>query len=284
MLSERAILVCLSLGLPPMAKIDKRITRKNEQDHGTAAGRLKTTKRLLPDQALKPVQELDREIEEYHRKNTCAWGEGERILNSAIYLEFSDRLRQFRMRRETLVEEFVRNYLLYVDEARRQLNGAFDPRDYLPQERIASRFTLKVEYKPVPDAGDFRVTIVREAMDELRESVNRRVEEAERGIRRDIASRIAKPLAHMVNRLNDPDADFRDSLVGNLREICDLIPKLNMLGDPQVEATRQQIYADLYRADTGLLKENRIVRGDTARKAQDILDKMQDYFGAEDAA
>jgi hypothetical protein len=198
-------------------------------------------------------------------------------------MEFADRMRAFRSHRDQLAAEFVRGYPLFVEEARTQLNGAFNSEDYLSQERIGDRFKFNVEYKPVPDAGDFRVSIVREAMDELRASVSQRVAEAEKAIRRDLASRIAKPLVHMVNRLSDPDADFRDSLVGNLREICDLIPKLNILGDPEIEAVRERIYTELYRADTDLLKENQVVRASTARKAQNILDKMSDYFG-EDAA
>lgn len=277
MLSDRALLVTLSLGLPPLSKLDKRITRDIRHTHGTE--KLRASKSLLPDTAIEPVRKIQREAYEWHRKNTVAWGENsERLLASAHFMEYSDKMGDFVMKHDAAADEFTRNYPLYVDEARRQLNGAFNAQDYPSQSVIRNKFKLSTEFLPVPDAGDFRISIQREEMEELRASVNRRVQEAENHARMDLAGRIAAPLAAMAERLRDKDAVFRDSLVGNLREICGLIPALNITDDPKLEAARKAILADLCGADPELLRENATVRSVAARKAQSILDTMNSYF------
>ena len=41
----------------------------------------------------------------------------------------------------------------------------------------------------------------------------------------------------------DPKKVFRDSLVENARELCELLPKLNMTDDPNLEAIRKELTA-----------------------------------------
>jgi hypothetical protein len=60
----------------------------------------------------------------------------------------------------------------------------------------------------------------------LQAAIESRVEKAEANAKADVARRLAEPLAAIVNRLSDKDAIFRDSNIGNLREICDLMPAL----------------------------------------------------------
>lgn len=290
MLSEKALLVTLSLSKFEPKKTDKRITKQVTQETGAAAGMLRVGKTLLPDQAIEPIRKLHGEIRDFHYQHTLPWGENnERLLSSAFFIEYQDQMAKFRMEDTTLVADFERDYPANVEAARAQLNGAFNANDYPSPSAIRGKFAFRLEFKPVPDAGDFRISIVREAMDELRRSVNDRVVEAEQQARRDLATRLATPLAKMVQRLNEPDAEFRDTLVTNLREICHLVPVLNITGDPVIDAVRQDIQAGLYHADPDLLRSNPTIRASTARTAQNILDKMSEYFGegiepAEEAA
>ncbi len=134
------------------------------------------------------------------------------------------------------------------------------------------------EFAPVPDGGDLRIELQKEGMAALQAAIESRVEKAEANAKADVARRLSEPLAAIVNRLSEPDAVFRDSLLGNLREICDLLPALNITGDPTLEAARKRIRAELYHTDADLCRENAAVRGATARKAQEILDTMTGYF------
>ena len=241
------------------------------------------SKTLLPDEAIEPIRKLDGEIRAYHDKHTVPWGRNnEDLLASTFFLEYKDAMRGFRLRREPLVDTFVQNYPGSIQTARVLLGAAFDPADYPDSHRIRSKFSMSVDFKPVPNAGDFRISILREEMDELRKSVNARAEEAERDATSNVVRRLMSPLAEMVNRHNDPTADLGlkscKSFVANVQEICDLIPAINITGDAKIEAARQTIMAGICTTDPEMLRDNESVRGDTARKAQEVLDTISEFF------
>ena len=277
MLKDKALLVTLRLGLPPISKTDKRITAEIRQKHGT--DKLRASKKLLPDTALEPIRAVQTEAYKWHRAHTVAWGDdSSRLLASAHFIEYSDTMRRFRQTADALADDFTANYPDYVDQARTQLNGAFNPTDYPRQHCIRAEFKFASEFAPVPDGGDFRIALQKEEMEALRAETDNRVEKAAAIAQADVARRLSEPLAAIVNRLSEPDAIFRDSLLGNLREICDLLPALNITGDPTLETARKHIRAELYHTDADLCRENPSIRNATARKAQEILDTLTHYF------
>ncbi len=279
MLHQRALLVTLSLSIFSPKKTDKRITKKVSDDHHTAAGMLRVSKTILPEEAVEPIRKIHGEIRDFNYAHTLPWGEdGDRLLNSEFLLEYTDRLRTLRREADRAADDFVLDYPTYIENARYQLNGAFNENDYPSVGSIRTKFAVRFDFKPIPAGGDFRITCGEEAMAELRQSVEARVLEAERAARKELAQRIAQPLTHIVTRLTEEDPAFRDTLTGNLRAICDLIPTLNITGDHQLESIRQQILRDLYHSDPETLRDNPTLRASTASKAQNILDTMQGYF------
>jgi hypothetical protein len=282
-LKDKALLVTLARGLPPVSKTDKRITALIQQQHGT--NKLRASKKLLPDTALDAVRAVHGEAYKWHRAHTVAWGDdSSRLLASSHFIEYSDKMRGFRQAQDALADDFTAHWPSYVDEARTQLKGAFNASDYPSQHNIRREFVFTTDFAPVPDGNDFRIKLRKEEMDELRAATDSLVERAEANCRADVARRLAEPLAAIVNRLTEKDAIFRDSLIGNLRDICDLMPALNITGDATLEAARQRIRAELYHTDADLCRENSTVRDQTARKAQSILDTMTGYFAPAQAA
>ena len=87
----------------------------------------------------------------------------------------------------------------------------------------------------------------------------------------------------MVERLSQPDAIFRDTMVGNLREIVALIPALNLTGDSQLEAVRQRVVDELAHYTPEQLRENKDDRKIAAAKAQAILEQMNGFMSEANA-
>lgn len=277
MLKDKALLVTLRLGLPPLSKMDRRITGEIRRANGT--DKLRASKTLFPDTALEPVRKAHGEAYKWHREHTVAWGDdSSRLLSAAHFMEYTDTLRRFRQTADTRADEFAANYPAYVDQARSQLGGAFVASDYPSQHSIRREFRFLTEHAPVPDGGDFRISLQQADMDLLKRETEGRIERAAAHARADLASRLAAPLTAIVERLSDADAVFRDTLITNLRTICDLIPALNITDDPDLEAARRKIKAELYHTDADLCRENPSVRSATARRAQNILDTMTGYF------
>jgi hypothetical protein len=135
----------------------------------------------------------------------------------------------------------------------------------------------------IPDGKDFRVAVSRDEMAAMQQNVAARVKEAEERARLDLFQRLAAPLSDMASKLGDNSKDLTlrttNPLVGNLREILDLIPRLNITGDEKIEEFRRRALDQLASITPETLKENDLVRSVAARKAQSILDEMSDFMG-----
>jgi hypothetical protein len=275
MLNKKAVLVSLSMSSFSPRRTDKRVTSEVLNQHAAASDAGKFVKNLLPDEAIEPIKKLDGEIRQFHYENTVPWGdEGLRLLPILRYDPYTEKMRQSRARRENLVQQFLDNYQRWVESAPARLNGLYNPNDYPARDAVARKFQFKLHCQPVPDAGDFRVDVANEELAALRQSVNEQVAEATRLAHQDVCRRLAQPLAAMVERLSQPDAVFRDTLVGNLHQIVELIPALNLSGDPQLESVRQRVLAELAHYTPDQLRQNKDDRKNAAAKAQAILEQM----------
>ena len=82
----------------------------------------------------------------------------------------------------------------------------------------------------------------------------------------------------MQGKLSQPEAIFRDSLIENARELCDVLTRLNLTDDPKLETLRRQTEL-LVQSEPQLLRDNPDVRVSTANEAQAILDAMTATYG-----
>jgi predicted secreted Zn-dependent protease len=80
--------------------------------------------------------------------------------------------------------------------------------------------------------------------------------------------------------LSTPDAVFRDSLVGNIEELVELIPGLNVLDDPKIEAVRQEVIKKLTPYTPKEIRKDPELREDLAGEAKAIVDKMAGFMRA----
>jgi hypothetical protein len=64
---------------------------------------------------------------------------------------------------------------------------------------------------------------------------------------------------------------FRDSLVGNVRELVDLLPALNITGDPVLTDITKRMRESLTVYDGDTLRASAAARIETAKAADDIL-------------
>jgi hypothetical protein len=70
----------------------------------------------------------------------------------------------------------------------------------------------------------------------------------------------------------------RDSVVTNLVKLVDVLPKLNVTGDPELERLAAQVRASLL-VDPQELRESESIRNETAKNASDIAQRMAAYMG-----
>lgn len=278
-LNDRALLVQLSISQWTARKYDKKATKQvtDANNSATSAGRF--NKSLLPmNDYLDNVHKKATLIRQKYYENTLPWGiDGTMMLPTANYLNFMSEFRREKGEWESLVQDFVANYDQLKTNAERLLGNLYDAADYPAKWEIMDKFRMDMVVYPVP-SSDFRVSIASEELTRIQQDVERRVRDAEQAALKEVWTRLFERVKHMAEKLADPKAIFRDSMVDNAREICALLPRLNFNDDPQLEAMRQEVESKLIKHPEAL-RNDPDLRRDTAAEAKAIMDKMSVFMG-----
>jgi hypothetical protein len=280
-LSEKAMLVKLSICKWSARKHDKKVSKEVAAQYGTDQERGRYNKVLLAQEHLKAIQQAEGAARTFHYANTLPWkDDGARILPSANYLEYTQEMRKLKGTFENEVMSFLAVYPDLVEQARYELNGLFDPADYPATINIHRKFSFDMEVDPLPSATDFRVDLQGAEVDRIKKQIEDRLKAAETEAVRDCFSRLHEVVKHMAEKLADRNAIFRDSLVTNCQELVDLLPRLNLTGDPHLESLRREVEDKLLGYEPETLRKNQFARMETAEAANDILAAMAGYTNA----
>lgn len=279
-LSDTAMLVRLSISQWTARKFDKTISEKVAVQYQADKNAGRYNKVLGAESAIKSIQKTANEARTYHYQNTLPWGDDDyRLLPAANYAEYTAKMRGFRAAFEYAVAAFINGYPSWVDDARARLNGMFNIADYPPPSEIYQRYSFNTAVSPLPYADDFRVNLHDSAVAEIRADIEARALESQQRANADLWERLHSSVSHMADKLGDSEAIFRDSLVQNVVDICELLPRLNVLHDERLEAMRNEVESRLCSFKAQDLRENKTDRKDAAKEAQKILDAMSGYMG-----
>jgi len=278
-LSDRALLVQLSISQWTARKYDKKATQEVASNHGvvTAVGRY--NKSLLPmNDYLDHVHKKASHIRTKFYENTLPWGmEGTMMLPTSNYLNFMTEFRKEKSEWEYLVGEFYGAYSGLVMDAKRILGTLYSDADYPSQSDMERKFKIDMAVFPVP-SNDFRCQIGDAELTRIQQDIEKRVTDAQQTAMQDVWKRLHDKVKHMAEKLADPKAIFRDTMVENTRELCELLPRLNFMDDPQLEKMRQDVEATLLKHPEAL-RNDPDLRRDTAAEAKAIMDKMSVFMG-----
>jgi len=277
MITEKAMLASLHISCWSARKHDKQVSREvDERYGGKDAGRF--NKVLASKDALKSIKAITGNARIFHQEQTLPWGErGERLLPSANYGHYSRQMRMYQQQFEDAALAFVRDYHSVIWEAKQSLGGLFRKEDYPEPSEIRNKFAFRTSITPVPMSDDFRVNLGQDEVDAIKRDLEYRIEQAHAAANQDLWKRLYDVVSHMVDRLSDPEAIFRDSLVGNIIKITELLPRLNINDDPQLDQMRRKVEENLCAYSPDQLRKNKKLRREAVGNAQDVLDAMAGY-------
>jgi hypothetical protein len=271
-LSQRAMLADLSISCWEAVKTDKKASREYCASHNIDARAARVRKELLPEDAKEydAVCKAARHLRDVFKDQTLPWGEGTRgvrVLPAANYVALGDALRKPRADFEEKVAAFLAAYPQLREEARKRLNGTFNEDDYPTPAYMANRFRVSFSVMPFPASNDFRVNLGDAEVDAIKAQIEAETTTIAQGAMREAWGRLRETLERMVERLAAKDEDgepatYRDTLFSNLSEIADLLPRLNLTGDPVMD----KLAADTKQAITDRLSPEQCRRNPRARQ------------------
>ena len=279
-LNDRALLVQLSISQWTGRKFDKKVTNEVAYQHGVNAAVGRYHKALLPaTDKLKQVHQKSTFIRTEFYRNTLPWGlEGTMILPTANYLNFMSEFRKHKSDWNALVEEFIKHYEDIKNDAQQVLGSLYNEDDYPSVDQMQYKFRMDLAVFPIP-ANDFRVDISSDELTRIQQDVEARVQSAAQSAMQDVWQRLFDRVKHIADKLNDPSAIFRDSMLENARDLCELLPRLNLTDDPNLEALRSEVEQKLVRNNPDSLRADPALRRDKAAEANDMLARMSVFMG-----
>jgi len=191
-------------------------------------------------------------------------------------MEFTSQLRSKKPDFEKVVNNLINEYLRLRVEAENRLGDLFNESDYPSVDKLENCFKFSVRFSPLPDARDFRVDISENELDEFK----RDLMDAEKNVKKDLYNRLYSVVQKASNKLKQPDAQFHESLIENMIEICNVLPNLYIDDDANLEKMRNEVDEIASNISANLCRKDANVRNETAQTLSEIQDKMSVFMGS----
>lgn len=280
MLRDDAMIVRLGISQWTARKFDAGISQRIAGEYGVDAEAGRYNKVLIAKGAIQIITKAVSAARSFHYENTLPWDDGGgRILPAKNFLTYSKEMRKLRQQFEIAVKEFIGNYDVYRDEASKKLGGMFRDSDYPGKSEIEHKFGFSTDIEPVPSAVDFRVSLQSKDATRIKKELEARVKERVAVATKELYVRLNTVVGKFADKLATKDAIFRDTLVENVVELVDLLPKLNVGNDPKLERLRKEVQKKLCAFEPDTLRHDDDAREKAAKDAKVIFDKMSGYFG-----
>lgn len=279
-LNDRAMMTQFNVSQWTARRYDRKASIDVTQANNAIRDAARVNKSLLPGaESLANVHKLTTAIRQVYYDNTASCGiDGMQILASANYLPYVTRFRKDRAMWEQFVDRFCDEYPALKAAAPAKLQGLYNPADYPPENEIRGRFSMELTIYPIPEGKNIRIPVSNDELHKIQQQIESRVDTAAKAAMRDVWQRLFDKVQHIAEKCADPSAIFRDTMIENAREICEVLPRLNFMDDPQLEALRLDVESKLL-VHPERLRTNPTLRRNVAVEAKAIMDKMSSIMG-----
>jgi hypothetical protein len=276
-LHTKAIRIHLLWGYWRPEKTDRAITNQTNASLGVSAGRGHYDKDLFSPEYMRGLREHSSKTKAYYYAHTLPWEDrvsrliaSARVEETAIYLNRAIE-KYDEILRATVGDDAAYEQAIY--DQRVYMGSAWVYGDYPRREAFMARYHGRLDILPLVSSADIRCELNESLRSQIAQSITRDTEERYRLAMADCWKRLYDPVKRMADTLADPKQTFRNSLVENVREICEVMPELNILDDPELKRMTAEVYGRLaFGTDPDDLRDNLYERAEQAKRASELAD------------
>jgi hypothetical protein len=279
MIQNKAMLVRLSISKWEGRKYDKSASQEINSIKKADSDASRVNKRLVDKAFLEPINKAVNNFRTEHYKLTLPWtDEGARILPSEMYFDYMSKAREMRLNVEEIIEERLLSYDQEIQASKKRLGGLYSPLEYPSKEEIRKKFGVSLHVYPIPSGEDFRVSLSASEEKEIKNDIEESVKTATEQAMKSLWKKLYDSVNKVVERLSDPENKFKDSLINNLIELCEILPRLNITDDSNLENMRREVETRLCAYLPDALRSNTAERERAFKEAKNIMENMSGYL------
>ena len=288
-LTDDAMLVSLRINAWSGRCYDREASDHVAAAHDASASAGRYNKLLLPKSAFADLTAVVSEARATHDKQTLPWDDrGARLLTVDNYDRYTELLDGICERMIRARARFIEDYDGNVDRARLDLGKLFRIEDYPSREALTGKFSVRYRITPVPDADHFMARLAREDTERVKRDIEAHNAERLGEAVTDLYRRLGEAVDRVSERLREDDEGkplvFRDSMIENIRELVDVVPRLNIFGDHRLAALCDQVKQKIAGADPAALRPSPRfdpeLRSRVKNDADALASQFAGYFGA----
>ena len=296
-LQSNAMLAGVGISCAGFVRKDHKVTEQVNRDHAASSKAGKYDKNIFDPKETDGPQRVARAARTTHERLTLPWGK-QRLLPVAMFDKYVQAMDQHKRDFEESVADLIAKIPELKERARINLNGMFKESDYAFIETIEDRYAFKREITPVPSGDNFIADLVDSEIENIRADIEESNKAMLDSAVQDSFSKLHHAVKHIADSLdgytvervrkaggkwkNEPSRKLYDSMLGNLADLIDVLPSLNITNDVKLDGLINEIKAsDILKHDVATFKQpdNAAVVKAVQSEANDICDKMAGFFG-----
>lgn len=282
-LASRSMLVSLSQRMWWANASDRQLGMQAERANDADNRSLKVLKQLIPPEYTLPIKRIALFGRDQHARLTLPGiSKGQQLLATKTFDEYAMGQGHIRETFFSEVQKFVDRYPTIVDAAPARLGKAFRASDFPSPDRISTYFDYSLKFTPVPEAGnwlleDIDMEDVSRLANELANEQNVMFREASKAL----AERLLSVLQNLATQAENykegvtSGGMLRDATIESVKDIAHLVPKMNMTGDPILDAAAKEMIVNFSNLEAKDMRKDATVRNDVASVAQRIMAKLK---------
>lgn len=280
-----ATLVEIHLSVWSARRLDKEKSQEVISNaHAASRNAARVNKNLFAGRSeLADIQAVASEARLMFYKWTLPWSDnGQRLLPARSFMDFTAEMSLIKGRFDTLVRDFVKIYPSLISAQAMALGDMFNADDFPTAQKIEQKFSFETAFIPVPRAGHFMVDIGHEALNDLRETLERDAAKRLDAAHEDLVGRLRECLERLTQRLKIEVSDgvekavvFRDSMVSTTMDLVHMTRQLNIKEDPAVYSACAALETAFHGVSADVLRTDFAKRESVRTTAEALLSQFQ---------
>jgi hypothetical protein len=280
-LETRGILVTLTQRAWKATATDRELAEATEQAAHAETGTMRVIKELTPKDVIQPIKYImSVGRSEHYNMTVPGLMRGQQLLASAMFYDYLTVQKEIESIFLARVNHFLEIYPAIIEAAPARIGSGYKVEDFPSVNQIRSYFEYKYTFIPVPTIDDWRLeglasvdqgNLKIEIEDQVKVMYNRATREMfDRA--KEILTRVAKQAREYTG--GPGSAQLRDATIENLKEMANLVVKMNVTDDPELSRIGYEMIEAFADEEGQKLRQDQTARERIAAAAERIAARI----------